>query len=168
MPSIVAWESHLASPRGHVCQRSADPEGRSVQCGGRIDVPSENPVRHPCGRPTHREVSNWQEHETRTRKLTGGRVSRRTANQVSSVRRFAQITHKGRSVVDGAPADIAKGVRLGGRHDQAASLGQGDDADKSGKPGHWRHVNWPKKRISTSIPALEQVRRESSGRAVPS
>jgi hypothetical protein len=95
-------------------------------------------------------------------------VSRRTANQVSSVRRIAQIPHEGGSIVDGALADVAKGVRLGGRHDQAASLGQADDADKSGKPGHWRHANWPMKRISTSIPALQQVRLESSGRAVPS
>jgi hypothetical protein len=94
-------------------------------------------------------------------------VSRRTANQASSVRRIAQIPHEGRSVVDGALADVAKGVRMGGRHDQAASLGQGDDADESDQPGHWRHANWPMKRISTSIPA-QQVRLESSGRAVPS
>jgi hypothetical protein len=148
---------------------SAGPEYRSVHHGGgRIEVASENPVRHPGRRPTHREIPNWQKHEARTRKLAGGRVSRRTANQASSVRRIAQIPHEGRSVVDGAPADVAKGVRMGGRDNHATSLGQSDDADESGQPGHWRHANWPMKRISTSIPALQQVRLEGSGRAVPS
>jgi hypothetical protein len=93
-------------------------------------------VCHPCRRPTHREVSNWQKHEARTRKFAGGRVSSRTANQVSSVRRIAQIPHEGGLIVDGALADVAKGVRTDGRHDQAASLGQGDDADEVGDPGH--------------------------------
>jgi hypothetical protein len=92
-------------------------------------------------------------------------VSRRTANQVSSVRRIAQITHKGRSVVDGALADVAKGARLGGRDNHATSLGQSDDADESGQPGHWRHANWPMKRISTSIPALQQGRLAGAGHA---
>ena len=132
-----AWESHVRARRCHVLQRSAGPEGRSVQHGGgRIEVTPDNPVGHPCRRPAQREISNGQKQEARTRKLAGGRVSRRTANQVSSVRRIAQIPHEGGSIVDGALADVAKGVRMGGRHDQAASLGQGDDADESGQPGH--------------------------------
>src|SRR5664280_1835174 len=36
----------------------------------------------------------------------------------------------------GALTDVAKGLRMGGRDDQATSLGQGNDADESGKPGH--------------------------------
>jgi hypothetical protein len=136
--------------------------------GRQIEMTPDDPVGHPGRRPTHREIPNWLKHEARTRKLAGGRVSRRTANQASSVRRIAQIPHEGRSVVDGAPADVAKGVRMGGSDDHTTSRGQGDHADESGQPGHWRHANWPMKRISTSIPALQQVRRKSSGRAVPS
>jgi hypothetical protein len=70
--------------------------------------------------------------------------------------------------VDGALADLAKGVRMGGRDDHAASLWEGDDADESGQPGHWRHANWPTERIQTAIPPLQQVRLERSGRAVSS
>jgi hypothetical protein len=70
--------------------------------------------------------------------------------------------------VDGALADVAKGLRMGGRDDHATSLGQGHDTDEAGKPSYRRHANWSMKRISTSIPALQQVRRKSSGRAVPS
>jgi hypothetical protein len=95
-------------------------------------------------------------------------VSHRTANQVSSVRRIAQIPHEGGSVVDGALADVAEGLRMGGRDDYAASLGQGDDADEAGKPGHWRHANWSTERIQTSIPALQQVRLAGVGHAAPS
>ena len=153
----------------HVLQRSAGPEGRSVQhFGGRIDMTSENPVGHPCRRPTHREIPKWQKQEARTRKLAGGRVSRRTANQVSSVRRIAQIPHEGGSVVDGALADVAEGLRMGGRDDQATRLGQGHEADEAGKPGHWRHLDRSAMRVWTSILALQQVRLEGAGRATPS
>ena len=132
-----AWESDLGSLMCHVLQRSAGPEGRSVQhFGRRIDMTSENPVRHPCRRPTHREISKWQKQEARTRKLAGGRVSRRTANQVSSVRWIAQISQEGAPVVDGALPDVAKGLRSGGGGDQATRLGQGYEADEVAKPGH--------------------------------
>jgi hypothetical protein len=90
-------------------------------------------------------------------------VSRRTANQVSSVRRIAQITHQGRSVVDGALPDVTKGVRLGGGSDQAARLGQRNEAHEAGKLAQRRRSNWPMKRISTSIPALQQVLLEGIG-----
>jgi len=153
----------------HLLQRSAGPEVRSVQHGGgRIEVTPDNPVGHPCRRPTHREIPKWQKHEARTRKLAGGRVSRRTANQVSSVRRIAQIPHEGGSVVDGALADVAEGLRMGGRDDYAASLGQGHDADEAGKPGHWRHLDRSAMRIWTPILALQQVRLEGVGHAAPS
>jgi hypothetical protein len=62
-------------------------------------------------------------------------VSGGTANQVSSVRRIAQVSHEGASIVDGALTDVAKGLRMGDRDDHATSLGQGNDADESGKPG---------------------------------
>jgi len=65
-------------------------------------------VSHPCCRPTHREIPKWQKHEARTRKLAGGRVSGGAANQVSSVRRIAQVPHEGTPVVDGALPDVAK------------------------------------------------------------
>ena len=87
------------------------------------------------------------------------------ANQVSSVRRIAQVPHEGTPVVDGALADVAKGLRMGGRDDHATSLGQGHDTDEAGKPGHWRHANWSTERIQTSIPALQQVRLAGAGRA---
>ena len=96
----------------------------------------ENPAGHPCRRPTHREVPKWQKHEAGTRKLVGGRVSGGIPNQVSSVRRIAQVPHEGTPVVDGASAEVAKGLRMGGRDDQATSLGQRNDAGESGKPGH--------------------------------
>ena len=132
-----AWESHFESLGCHLLQRSAGPEGRGVQhFGRRTDVTTENPARHPCRRPTHWEISNWQKHEAGARKFPGGRVSDGTANQVSSVRRIAHVSHEGASIVDGALTDVAKGLRMGGRDDQATSLGQGNDADESGKPGH--------------------------------
>jgi len=150
----------------HVLQRSAGPEVRSVQHGGgRIEVTPDNPVGHPCRRPTHREIPKWQKHEARTRKLAGGRVSGGIPNEVSSVRRIAQVPHEGTPVVDGAPAEVAKGLRMGGRDDHATRLGQGHDADEAGKPGHWRHVNWPTERIQTAIPPLQQVRLAGAGRA---
>ena len=92
-------------------------------------------MRHPCRRPTQWEISNWQKHEARTREFPGGRVSGGTANQVPSVRRFAQISHEGASIVDGALTDGAQSLRMGGREDQATSFGQGNDADGSGKRG---------------------------------
>jgi hypothetical protein len=128
-------------------------------------VTPENPAGHPCRRPTHREVPKWQKHEAGTRKLVGGRVSGGIPNQVSSVRRIAQVPHEGAPVVDGAPAEVAKGLRMGGRNDHATSLGQGHDADEAGKPGHWRHVNWPTERLQTAIPPLQQVRLAGAGRA---
>jgi hypothetical protein len=129
---------------------------------------SENPVRHPCRRPTHREISKWQKQEARTRKLAGGRVSRRTANQVSSVRWIAQISQEGAPVVDGALADVAEGLRMGGRDDYAARLGQGYEAGEAGKPGHWKHLDRSAMRIWTPILALQQVRLEGAGHAAPS
>jgi hypothetical protein len=63
-------------------------------------------------------------------------VSGGTTNQVSSVRRIAQVSHKGASIVDGPLTDVTKSLRTGDRDDQATSLGQGSDADESGKPGH--------------------------------
>jgi hypothetical protein len=63
-------------------------------------------------------------------------VSGGAANQISSVRRIAQIPHKGSSIVDGALTDVAQGLRVGGRDDQAPSLGQGSEADEAPKPGH--------------------------------
>ena len=120
---------------------------------------------HPCRRPAQRHVSNRQEQEAGARKLAGGRVSGGAANQVSSVRRIAQVPHEGTPVVDGAPAEVAKGLRMGGRDDHATSLGQGHDADEAGKPGHWRHANWPTECIQTAIPPLQQVRLAGAGRA---
>ena len=70
----------------------------------------DDPVGHPCRRPTHREIPNWQEHEARTRKLADGRVSGGIPNQVSSVRGIAQVPHEGAPVMDGAPAHVAKGL----------------------------------------------------------
>lgn len=133
--------SGLGGPRCHVPQRPAGLEGRGVQnVNGRIDVATENPVRHPCRGPTHRDIPNWQENETSTRKLPGGRVSGGTANEAASVRRITQVPHEGGSVVDGALPDVAKGVRSGGGNDQATSLGQGDDAGESRKPAYRRHL----------------------------
>jgi hypothetical protein len=161
--------NHTWGPRCHVLERSAGPEGRSVQhFGRRIDVTTENPVRHPCRRPTNREIPKWQKHEARTRKLAGGRMSGGTANQVPSVRRIAQIPHEGGSIVDGALADVAKGLRMGGRDDHATSLGQGHDADEASKPGRGRHSGCSAVRIWTSILALQQVRLEGVGHAAPS
>ena len=125
----------------------------------------ENPAGHPCRRPTHREVPKWQKHEAGTRKLVGGRVSGGIPNQVSSVRRVAQVPHEGAPVVDGALPDVAKSLRSGGGGDQATRLGQGHDTDEAGKPGHWRHVNWPTERLQTAIPPLQQVRLAGAGRA---
>jgi hypothetical protein len=122
-----------------------------LQLGRRIEVTPENPVGHPSRRPTHWEIPKWQKHEARTRKLAGGRVSGGAANQVLSVRRVAQIPHEGAPVVDGALADVAKGLRMGGRDNHATSLGQRHDADEAGKPGHWRHANWS---LLISSPAL--------------
>ncbi len=96
----------------------------------------ENPVGHPCRRPAQRHISNRQEHEAGARKLAGGRVSGGAANQVSSVRRIAQVPHEGTPVVDGALADVAKGLRMGGGGDQATRLGQGCEADEAAKPNH--------------------------------
>ena len=70
----------------------------------------ENPVGHPCRRPAQRHLSNRQEREAGTRKLAGGRVSGGIPNQVSSVRRVAQVPHEGVSVVDGALPDVAKSL----------------------------------------------------------
>ena len=86
-------------------------------------------------------------------------------NQVSSVRRIAQVPHEGTPVVDGAPAEVAKGLRMGRRDDHATRLGQGHDADEAGKPGHWRHVNWSTERTQTAIPPLQQVRLAGAARA---
>ena len=86
-------------------------------------------------------------------------------NQVSSVRRIAQVPHEGTPVVDGVSAEVAKGLRMGGRDDHATSLGQGHDADEAGKPSHWRHANWPTECIQTAIPPLQQVRLAGAGRA---
>jgi hypothetical protein len=93
-------------------------------------------------------------------------VSGGTANQVSSVRRIAQVSHEGASIVDGALTDVAKGLRMGDRDDHATSLGQGNDADESGKPG--RHSDCSAGRIWTSILELQQVRLDGVGRAAPS
>ena len=150
----------------HVLQRSAGPEVRSVQHGGgRIEVTPENPVGHPCRRPAQRHISNRQKQKAGTRKLAGGRLSGSIPNQVSSVRRIAQIPHEGGSVVDGALADVAEGLRMGGRDDYAASLGQGHEADEAGKPGHWRHLDRSAIRVWTPILALQQVRLEGVGHA---
>jgi hypothetical protein len=54
---------------------------------------------------------------------------------------------------------------MGGRDDHATRLGQGHDADEAGKPGHWRHANWPTECIQTAIPPLQQVRLAGAGRA---
>ena len=97
---------------------------------------TEKPVRYPCRRPTHWEISNGQKQEARTRKFPSRRVSRRTPNQASSVGRLAQIPHEGGSIVDGALTDVAQGLRVGGRDDQAPSIGQGSEADEAPKPGH--------------------------------
>lgn len=118
---------HLA--RGAIKRHSA--RLRSAEdFNGLVDVTTENPVRDPCSRPTHREIPDRQEHEAGTRKLPGGRVTGGTANQGSSVGRIAQLPHERGSIVDGAVPEIAKGVRAGGGDDQAARLGQRDDADK--------------------------------------
>src|ERR1035437_9951394 len=120
-----AWESHLGSLGCHVLQWSAGPEGRGVQhFGRRTGVTTEKPVRHPRRHPTHWEISNRQKHEAGARKVPGGRVSGGATNQVSSVRRIAQVSYEGASIVDGALTDVAKGLRMGGRDDQATSLGQ--------------------------------------------
>ncbi len=88
----------------------AGPEGLSVQnFNGRIDVATENPVRRPRRRPAHRAIPKWKEHESRTRKLAGGRVSCGSANQLSGVRRIAQIPCEGGSVVDGTLPEVAQG-----------------------------------------------------------
>jgi hypothetical protein len=92
-------------------------------------------------------------------------VSGGIPNQVSSVRRVAQVPHEGAPVVDGALPDVAKSLRLGGGGDQATRLGQGHDTDEAGKPGHWRHMNWSTERIQTAIPPLQQVRLAGAGRA---
>ena len=126
---------------------------------------TEDPVRHPGRRPAHGEIPQRQEHEARIRELAGGRVPGGAANQVSRVRGFAQVPHEGAPVVDGALANVAKSLRTGRRDDHAAGLGQGHDADEAGKPGHWRHVNWPTERIQTAIPPLQQVRLAGAGRA---
>ena len=125
----------------------------------------DNPVGHPCRRPAQGHISNRQKQKARTRKLAGGRVSGGAANQVSSVRRIAQVPHEGAPVVDGALPDVAKSLRSGGGGDQATRLGQGHDTDEAGKPGHWRHANWSTERIQTSISALEQVPLAGAGRA---
>ena len=93
-------------------------------------------MRHPYRRPAQRDISNGQKQEARTPKFPSRRVSGGTPNQASSVGRIAQISHEGGSIVDGALTDVAKSLRVGGRDDQATSLGQGHDADESGKPGH--------------------------------
>ena len=130
-----AEESHLGRPGCHVPQWSLGAESRGVEnFGWLIDVTTENPVRHPCRRPTYWEISNWQKHEAGAREFPGGRVSDGTANQVSSVRRIAQIPYEGASIVGGTLADVAEGLRMGDRDDQSTSLGQGYDAGESGKP----------------------------------
>jgi hypothetical protein len=125
----------------------------------------DDPVGHPCRRPTHREIPKWQKHEARTRKLAGGRVSGGIPNQVSSVRRIAQVPHEGAPIVDGALAEVAKGLRMGGRDDHATRLGQCHDAEETGKPCHWRHVNWSTERIQTAILPMQQVWLAGVGRA---
>ena len=87
------------------------------------------------------------------------------ANQVSSVRRIAQIPQEGGSIVDGALPDVANGLRVGGRDDQATSLGQSDDANEAGKPSHGRHSDCSAGRVWTSILALQRVLLEGIGRA---
>jgi hypothetical protein len=92
-------------------------------------------------------------------------VSGGIPNQVSSVRRIALVPHESTSVVDGAPAEVAKGLRMGGRDDYATRLGQRHDAEETGKPCHWRHVNWFTERIQTAILPMQQVWLAGAGRA---
>jgi hypothetical protein len=99
-------------------------------------VTPENPVGHPCRRPNQRHISNRQQQKAGTRKLAGGRVSGGIPNQVSSVRRVAQVPHEGAPVVDGTLPDVTKSLRSGGGGDQATRLGQSCEADEAAKPDH--------------------------------
>jgi hypothetical protein len=58
------------------------------------------------------------------------------ANQVSGIGRVAQVPDQGGPIVDGAPSEVAQGLRAGGRDEQAPCLGQRHEADDAGKPGH--------------------------------
>jgi hypothetical protein len=112
------------------------------------------PCASPRRRPAQRKISIGKEHEAGTREFPGGRMSDGAANQFSSVRRIAQIPHQGCSVVDGPLSDVTKGLRSGGRHDQATRLGQGREANEAAKPGRGRRGDCSMDPIWTLILAL--------------
>ena len=127
------YRTHAPGPSGvtFFVLRVAPNVDSSGTSAGRLTIWLDDPVGHPCRRPTHREIPKWQKHEACTRKLAGGRVSGWIPNEVSSVRRRAQVPHEGTPVVDGAPAEVAKGLRMGGRemsrHESRAVSRRGRD-----------------------------------------